>query len=246
MKDIKITTLTGAATPRAQRLRGKGTAAGGFAATAGGSGLTLTGLTSYFVTREEAAEQTAADFASYVSEVGASGELVTWRRGGELSSFTVPYAVRCAEVRTSSYTAIDAATVSSTDRLGVFSGLAPQSTGFPAMSSAWCNTLLNIGYHENGTAAQLFFAYGADMHFRSEKSEAWRKVLDSANYGATVDATHLRRDGEQPMLGDLPMNGHRVYLDEARTVALWYDAEADCVRCNKSIVADGNITAYEN
>ncbi|MDE6437104.1 MAG: pyocin knob domain-containing protein [Muribaculaceae bacterium] len=39
------------------------------------------------------------------------------------------------------------------------------------------------------------------------------------------------------------VNG-RLYLDENRTVYLYYDSAADCVRCNKTIVSNQNVAAF--
>lgn len=249
MKYIKVKALTQQASPRARRLRGLTSAAdNSYTVTAGGSGLTIAQLTDYFTTKEEAADSAAAAAASYVSEVGTSGDLITWRRGSTLHSFTVPYAAKSAYMRSGGSNEIDLNNIQAGATLHAYTQMSSASPNMPdvEISSAWCQSLIHIGLHDRDmeAAAQLFFTYNAPIMFRPHINAPWRIILDSSNYSTTLNNAYLRRDGTTPMTGDLCMAGKRIYLDAARTVYLWYDSTNDCVRCNKTIASDGNITAF--
>ncbi len=245
MKNLKIKTLRQKATARAERLRGVASTYEGFIVSGGGSGLSITELSAYFTTKEETAAQAVEAAQNYVTEIGTTDNYLTWTRGGTLHAFTVPYAVRCATVRTSASTAIDANTINDGNFLTVYSNLDPGSANLPEMNAAWVNTLIHIGQHHGGDAAQLFFSYGQPMKYRPTHTGAWRVILDSASYQTVVDNTHVRRDGRVAMTGDLCMAGKKIYLDAARTVYIWYDSENDCIRSNKTIASDQDIVALK-
>ena len=171
-----------------------------------------------------------ADRANWHLSAGLGYDL--YRRLNSLT--TVDKATEAAGLYTGGASDHDVNGLTGSSKLRFYTCLPPSAPNLPSIvpiSSAWAQALIDIPLHLNGgeTTSQLFFSYPGPIAYRPHLDAAWRTLLDSASYAATLDGTYVRRDGGNGVTG-------RVYLDAARTVYIWYDASAGVVRCNKQIV----------
>ncbi|MBD5219476.1 MAG: hypothetical protein HDS72_04425 [Bacteroidales bacterium] len=89
-------------------------------------------------------------------------------------------------------------------------------------------------------------AYSAVMHIKPWKDTsagcAHQLAFNSSNYWLYHRMLLPNDISDWARLAEF-VNG-RLYLDENRTVYLYYDSTTDCIRANKTIVSEGNIAAF--
>lgn len=119
--------------------------------------------------------------------VGLANTQYTLIHSGNIGSQSVASATTASSLKNSaSYNALDANTLTTTDKdVKYYSGIPDTSTNIPT-STAWQNSLLALGLHDNGLTAQLYFSKGKSLYYRANVDEAWRKVLDDTNLGDVV------------------------------------------------------------
>ncbi len=125
--------------------------------------------------------------ADVVTALGVSGNNLTWTKNGVVNSITVPYATNSKQASClfSGNATINPNTIDAGFTLEYYGGINAASANLPT-SSGWQNALIHIGLHNNNTAAQLYVSAGSSLYFRSDKTAAWRTILDSANYASVL------------------------------------------------------------
>ncbi len=155
-----------------------------------------------YLTSHSYATQAWVRQQGYVTSLGVNGNNLTWTKGGTVNNITVPFATysNVSKWLNTGGGKIDANTLEASGNLTFFGEIDNTSSNIP-VTAGWQNSLINIGLHHNNTAAQLYFSAGQNMFFRPSKTAAWRTILDTENYAATLNNKYVTVDTAQTITG---------------------------------------------
>ncbi len=148
--------------------------------------------------------KTKAD-TQYVTALGTSGNSLTWTKGGKASSITVPFATR-AGMLSSAVNGINATTcpdglktlVPASVGMNYYSDIAASMDGmFDASNNA--NGMLSFKRHGQSFYTQIGISSNGNLYTRvgdMAAETAWRTLLDTGNFAATLDAAYVKKAGD--------------------------------------------------